>query len=38
LDLEDARNKIESWRDFYNEIRPHSSLGMISPRKYIAKL
>ncbi|NLO24142.1 MAG: transposase, partial [Fibrobacter sp.] len=26
------------WRDFYNEIRPHSSLGMISPRKYIAKL
>ena len=38
LDLEDARNKIESWRDFYNEIRPHNSLVMISPRKYIARL
>lgn len=38
LDLEDAQRKIESWRDFYNEIRPHSSLGMISPKNYLAKL
>jgi putative transposase len=38
LNLEDARRKIEAWRDFYNEIRPHSSLGKISPRKFIATL
>jgi putative transposase len=29
LSLEDARRKIEAWRDFYNELRPHSSLGKI---------
>ena len=38
LTVEDAREKIETWRDFYNEVRPHSSLGYISPKKFIAKL
>jgi putative transposase len=38
LDLEDAQEKIEQWRAFYNEVRPHSALGYISPRKFIAKL
>lgn len=38
LDLEDARQKIEAWRDFYNEVRPHSSLAMRSPRDFIATL
>ena len=38
LSLEDAVEKIEAWREFYNELRPHSSLGYISPRKFNAKL
>lgn len=38
LNLEDAREKIEAWREFYNEVRPHSSLGYISPRNFIARL
>lgn len=37
MDLEDARTKIETWRTFYNEIRPHSSLKMMSPWKNMAK-
>lgn len=31
LSLEDARDKIESWRVDYNEYRPHGSLGDIPP-------
>lgn len=38
LDLEDAQTKIESWRSFYNEVRPHSSLGMKPPRNLLIKL
>jgi len=34
LSLEDAREKIENWRQDYNENRPHSSLGNISPAEY----
>jgi transposase InsO family protein len=26
MSLQDARNKIEAWRGFYNEERPHSAL------------
>jgi hypothetical protein len=26
LDLDDARQKIESWRQDYNAVRPHASL------------
>ena len=33
-DLADARNKIEIWRIDYNEVRPHSSLGDITPKEY----
>lgn len=32
--LEDARQKIEDWRTIYNEIHPHSSLGMIPPKEF----
>lgn len=32
--LNDAQVKIESWREEYNERRPHSSLGMRSPKEF----
>ena len=35
LSLEDARDEIESWRQDYNEWRPHSSLDNLSPRQYL---
>jgi putative transposase len=38
LDLADAREKIELWRKDYNEVRPHSSLGYLTPREYIDRL
>jgi putative transposase len=31
LSLEDAQDKIESWRMEYNSFRPHSSLGNLTP-------
>ena len=31
LSLEDARGKIESWREDYNHRRPHSSLDDLTP-------
>ena len=34
MDLEDARKKIERWRRVYNEKRPHSSLGMKTPKEF----
>ena len=34
LSLEDAREKIEGWRQDYNEVRPHSSLKGRSPKEY----
>ena len=33
-DLRDARRKIEVWRQDYNRVRPHQSLGDIPPREY----
>jgi putative transposase len=34
LSLEDAREKIESWRQDYNGFRPHSSLNHLTPREF----
>ena len=34
LSLEDAREKVESWRQQYNEERPHGALGNITPAEY----
>jgi len=34
LSLEDARDKIESWRQEYNRERPHGALGNLAPLKY----
>ena len=35
--LHDARKKIERWRIDYNEQRPHSSLGNLTPREFAKK-
>ena len=32
--LADAREKIEAWRRGYNQERPHSSLGDITPEEF----
>jgi len=34
LSLEDAREKIDRWRVKYNEFRPHSPLGDLTPREF----
>jgi putative transposase len=34
LSLDDARRKIEAWREHYNESRPHTSLGYVPPREF----
>ncbi len=34
LSLEDGREKIEAWRRDYNEFRPHSSLGNMTPHDF----
>jgi putative transposase len=36
LSLADARTKIEAWRRDYNESRPHTSLGWMTPVEYAA--
>jgi len=38
LSIEDARSKLEAWRDDYNEFRPHSSLGNLTPRDYVLEM
>ena len=35
LSLADARQKIETWRRDYNEARPHSSLGRLTPCEFV---
>lgn len=34
LNLRDARHLINQWRDHYNQVRPHSSLGYLPPAVY----
>ncbi len=34
LSLEDVRRTIEAWRIDYNENRPHSSLGNLTPKEF----
>jgi putative transposase len=34
LDLLDARRKLAAWRQDYNEKRPHSSIGNLTPIEY----
>ena len=35
--LDDARSIAEAWRKDYNEVRPHSSLGNLTPREFANK-
>ena len=35
--LADAREKIEGWRCDYNAVRPHGSLGHLTPNEFIAE-
>jgi putative transposase len=32
--IDDARKKLEAWRADYNHVRPHSSLGDVSPSEF----
>jgi len=32
--LRDARRKIETWQQDYNQQRPHSSLGYMPPAEF----
>ncbi len=38
LSMDDARNRINAWRADYNETRPHSSLGNLTPSGFAAQL
>ena len=31
MSLEDAREKLEDWRKYYNEVRPHGAIGQKAP-------
>ncbi len=34
MEVSDARRIIEAWRRDYNEVRPHSALGNLTPRDF----
>jgi putative transposase len=38
LDLVDARRKLDAWRRDYNEQRPHSSIGNLTPVEFAASV
>ena len=38
LSLEDARQKVEAWRQEYNKERPHGALGNVSPLEYASAM
>ena len=38
LSMADARQRIEAWRIDYNQNRPHSSLGNLTPIQFAAQL
>jgi len=33
----EAKVIIETWRQHYNEVRPHSSLGYLTPNEFVAR-
>lgn len=36
--LAEARSRIQSWKEDYNQHRPHSSLGYVTPAEYAMKM
>jgi len=38
MDLDDAKRKVEDWRQEYNEVRPHSAIGDRTPMALISGL
>ena len=34
LSLDDAKCKIEAWRRYYNEVRPHTALAWLTPAEF----
>lgn len=38
LSMDDAQTRINNWRTDYNENRPHSSLGNLTPSEFAAQL
>jgi putative transposase len=36
--LTDAKATIEAWRKDYNDTRPHSSLGDLTPTEFVRKI
>lgn len=37
LSISDAQEKVETWRKEYNNSRPHSSLGNLTPREFVER-
>ena len=37
LSMADARDRIETWRIDYNELRPHTALGNLTPKEFITQ-
>jgi putative transposase len=35
--LAEARSRLEEWRKEYNEARPHSTLGDLTPAEFLAR-
>ena len=33
MSLDDAKFKIEAWRNHYNDSRPHTALGFVPPNE-----
>jgi putative transposase len=33
--LDEAKERIEAWRQDYNTVRPHSALGDLSPEEFV---
>jgi hypothetical protein len=38
MEVNDARRMIEAWRLDYNAVRPHSSLGYLTPEEFAASV
>jgi putative transposase len=35
--LAEARTRIAAWKEDYNQVRPHSSLGNLTPEEFAMK-